>query len=787
MFEQFHLRMSHLWAKSPPEPGRDGYPLFQHTLDVCWQAAQFYRSRGAEWPLRDSARLSRILAYAALLHDFGKAHRDFQAALKPPHPRFQNRHEVLSLTFLSHLGIPETERHWLSAAIASHHKGLFELFEGGAPFYPSGLFRGPDSKASHLARGIAESDRQTLIDVLEHAADIFRATGWPSIEPYPMIRVPPLSILEALSEAAIGINRFLGGFSPIRSLRPGVPLDRDWPSVVAAIHARGLIINSDHLASFGRHEVTSALSKVSDVRDILRKKINVFNSFQGSAANCGTSAVLVAPTGSGKTEAALLWAAAQTELSKRNGRAVILLPYQASMNAMQQRLVCDLFPSALKDRLSWNSSVSLAHGRSVRKIYEALLDQNYEPGESARLAKGQEELARLHSSPILISSAFSLIRLILASRGAEGLLEAFSGARIVLDEIHAYEPAVTAMVLASVRFLIDRLNAAVLIMTATMPQHLKDALLAAVPGAAFLTAGDDVMDQAPRHRLRLADINALSDQAYDWIRAAAVDQSVLVVLNQIRRATALYQKLRNAGCDVVLLHSRFNYEDRARIENQLTPKPGRILVATQAVEVSLNVSFSQCFSELAPLESLQQRFGRCNRRGEAGAPAPVTVFCEVPALPYDREHLNAVLGALRGHCGEMEYAPLAEKAMAGLLNMSYPQSMKENLSRAIQTGFKDIRKHVVEEFTPYGPRDAAQRDDLEQRWQDLFDGEEVLPDVLVDRARRESSWLGRARYMVPVPSRWLGRLNAEWDSELMCHVAAADYNRDTGLSIRASS
>src|ERR1051326_498884 len=103
MIEEFHSRMSHLWAKSPREYEMCGYPLFQHTLDVCWQAAQFYCLREATWPLNDSAQLPRILAYAALLHDFGKIHRDFQLALRPPHPRFQNRHEVLSLIFVAHL------------------------------------------------------------------------------------------------------------------------------------------------------------------------------------------------------------------------------------------------------------------------------------------------------------------------------------------------------------------------------------------------------------------------------------------------------------------------------------------------------------------------------------------------------------------------------------------------------------------------------------------------------------------------------------------------------------
>jgi len=73
---------------------------------------------------------------------------------------------------------------------------------------------------------------------------------------------------------------------------------------------------------------------------------------------------------------------------------------------------------------------------------------------------------------------------------------------------------------------------------------------------------------------------------------------------------------------------------------------------------------------------------------------------------------------------------------------------------------------------------------LEKQWQDLFDGEEILPDVLLQRARTESTWLGRARYMVPVPSYWLKKVNAVWNSELICFVGEADYDELTGLKLR---
>ena len=73
------------------------------------------------------------------------------------------------------------------------------------------------------------------------------------------------------------------------------------------------------------------------------------------------SALLIAPTGAGKTEAALLWA-----LNNRKGgeRIFYVLPYQVSINAMAQRL-CELFPDENnKTKLGENQNVAIVHSNS---------------------------------------------------------------------------------------------------------------------------------------------------------------------------------------------------------------------------------------------------------------------------------------------------------------------------------------------------------------------------------------------------------------------------------------
>ncbi|WP_409994611.1 hypothetical protein [Pseudoalteromonas neustonica] len=69
--------------------------------------------------------------------------------------------------------------------------------------------------------------------------------------------------------------------------------------------------------------------------------------------------------------------------------------------------------------------------------------------------------------------------------------------------------------------------------------------------------------------------------------------------------------------EIDLFHARYTFSDRARIEKQILDiygkhagRQGRILVATQVVEQSLDLDFDLLVSQIAPIEFLMQRMGR---------------------------------------------------------------------------------------------------------------------------------------------------------------------------------
>jgi CRISPR-associated endonuclease/helicase Cas3 len=769
--------MGHLFAKSAKAGIQTS--LLQHSLDVCWQTRQFLSAYQPTWPLESSANFARIMAYASLMHDFGKIHPSFQGALRGER-QFGNRHEILSLAFIEYLEIPENEVSWIAAAIATHHRDWYGLRERYAAI----------SEANDLGRltsGIPETDVHLLYELLGHAPQIFRELGWPNFAFYklkPFARVDHAAAITAAREL---IEKLVSSFEAKQSKsRPGQQVLRNEAAVLGGLHARGWLLSADHLASFRPVELKVALTHPSEVEE--RYPNTIWRPHQVELRQHSGSALMIAPTGSGKTEAALLWAANQA-IEGCRGRICLLLPFQTSLNAMQKRLIDRFTDQHVKDDPEqWNHYVSLIHGRTSRVLYEAFLDRDYSPIAAEVLAKDQNSLARLLAAPIAVSTVFSIVRLLFATKGPERLWATMSGARIVVDEIHAYDPQVTAMTLAVLQFLQSKLGARVLLMSATVPTHLEECLtemlnIRRVPSA-------PPYDQRPRHQLSLLAFDCLSEEAFHQIQQAADHGSVLVVVNQIKRAMAVWRRLNDSGRKAQLLHSRFNMADRVRIEQSIVQKPlkGTILVATQAVEVSLDVSFDRCFTELAPIESIMQRFGRCNRYYNAPQPAPVSVFLEFPAgnkshLPYSDDHLARVREALVAFVDGTS-RPLADSDANDLLQNSYPEQMRRDLKQAVKDRIQELQRVFLAPWKPFGLSSNKDKQVLEDQWAQLFDGEEVLPKSLLELAR-SGGRLAATRYLVPIQGQQRRRLNSvtSIDQDLGLAVIERAYSSEIGLDL----
>ena len=150
---------------------------------------------------------------------------------------------------------------------------------------------------------------------------------------------------------------------------------------------------------------------------------------------------------------------------------------------------------------------------------------------------------------------------------------------------------------------------------------------------------------AARHK-KLAD--AMATKAISYLEAG--QRRILIVVNRVATAEVLFAELNLAktqkshGPAVKLLTGRMRPLDRQELIGELTTLyqlkssapsadvPCLILIATQCIEVGADYDFDALITELAPLDSLRQRFGRLNRQGRE-IPAPAAIFAPEEVLP----------------------------------------------------------------------------------------------------------------------------------------------------------
>ncbi len=148
--------------------------------------------------------------------------------------------------------------------------------------------------------------------------------------------------------------------------------------------------------------------------------------------------------------------------------------------------------------------------------------------------------------------------------------------------------------------------------------------------------GDDLQDArlSRRHNARkiVTEIPMESGKGYARKMAEFVAEKhesgtmTLVIVNTVERSQEIYKALNNPRwvsleAETVLIHSRFRGQEREEKREMLSRDidktgPGRVVVATQAIEAGVDISAKTLMPELAPWPSMVQRFGRCNREGK---------------------------------------------------------------------------------------------------------------------------------------------------------------------------
>jgi CRISPR-associated endonuclease/helicase Cas3 len=604
------IAIDSLWAKSAASGAAGcGYPLLPHLLDVAAVARELLELVPCPVTLPCNEQwLSALVG----CHDLGKATPGFQAKLPGATTAVAgapDRHDASTVPLLSQQllrrGLDQPTAWLLANAVGAHHGHRVNPVDLQA----AGRWRfTPDWLAAH--------------DQL--FADVINATGATSI--------PALPSNSALRSAFL---QWLMGLTSVA----------DWIGSSEAICREDRLTSwsADGLAWFAssrelaRHELVAiglagagfkqhasgaeALALALDGRAPRPLQVAAAEVIDQLGDQPGL-VVIEAPMGEGKTEAGF---------ALGHGRGLYLaMPTQATANALFGRVAKFLAHAAVG-----SVQLVLAHGAGgpapattrLREIGLGSADSGVSAGwwfqGSKRSLLCQYGIGSVDQGLIgVLNARHQFVRLFGLSRRT-----------VVFDELHAYDAYTGGLIERLVAWL-QHMGCRVVLMSATLPEARRDALLhawagsdqvspaAAYPRITWATPGRIRAVAFPasrRQQLRLEAIDPdhVADQAAEMAQRGA---RVLLVVNTVARAQLLFQQVHQK-VPATLFHARFPMAQRLQIEqvvlDQFGPdgsgRGGHVLVATQVAEQSLDIDMDVLLTDLAPVDLVLQRAGRIHR------------------------------------------------------------------------------------------------------------------------------------------------------------------------------
>jgi len=667
-------------AKSEPP-----IPLKQH-IDECLTVYESLRKAFGRLPVNDSTHFWELVRLGVIFHDLGKSHTGFQKMLEGnPRDWYHQRHELFSASFIDCLDLPEEDKLLLKLVIAGHHKDFCFLFDHLQHEYKTG------EDIFSLGEGGKLDWEEETQKIDDRFIQSFLKGYNVSLKPS-SLAIPMQLVKNYMQKPANSTN------INFRIL----------------LLAAGVLKQCDHSASAGIFKMNVLEEK--HFKFLYGTKWAPY-FHQKKASETNGNIVLTAPTGSGKTEASLMWLHKQLK-ENGQGRTFYILPFTASINAMFERL-----DEKMQGK---NEIVGVVHGKLSEYIESRFGDEHYSL-QNEKLKRELKESFRALVPPIKVATPFQLLKSIFGLKGFEKGIFEMSGGYFIFDEIHAYDPEVTAQIKVLIEFATQFLNVKVCLMTATLPMFLKKEFTDAIGEHSEISANAELYQSFIRHCIKVAD-GLLSEHIDEIQQRLDTGEKVLVVSNTVKQAQAIYNRL--GASKKVLLHSAFNGTDRNQKESELMSDEVKLLVGTQAIEVSLDIDFDVIFTEPAPLDALLQRFGRVNRHrvnGKYRPPCDCIVFAErndVDKYIYKNEEvIIRTLDALN-NIQSKNLGVVAENELQFYIDQVYPnwsEKEKEDFDRVYTHLSADVRENLAP-FIYYPHR--------EEEFEKQFDGVRVLPSIL---------------------------------------------------------
>lgn len=664
-----------LWGKTTDDE-RFHRAIF-HMIDVALVARALLAASGSRrirnavrhaWAGADLDQLEAWLPFIIALHDIGKISAPFQRQQTTPGAKIQHARLLREGFDLGSEGdAPPTHSAvsawWLNARHAAIEPGisrdtLFALRDAAGGHH--GWFA---SDLESAVGGYLARHEPSVWDDLRHEgyqlmrAALGPATGSLAAIGRPRRVRPATAALTGLTVIADWVASNAHYFTPDCSSSLDRYLEISKARAFDALFEIGLITNRPAVLYAG---FQAAFPDRADLRD-LQSQIDALD-----IVNLPSPGLFIveAPTGEGKTEAALALARRLTSQGASD-ELYFGLPTMATSNQMFRRLT-DFF-----ERLyGTDGAVKLAHGqatlveRELRRLERRRGAGDSDPSRdtsAAWVASDEQALQWFGSSKRALLAPFGVgtvdqVELTgLNVRHAMLRLFGLAGKVVIIDEVHAYDTYMSTILEHTLGWLAS-MGTSVILLSATLPIDRHQALarhylaglravrlervtvapVSAYPALAIYGANQERQIAPAAFRTQSLAIQFVADpdiaaQAQRLLDLTEHGGAVARICNRVDDAQQLYAELRRRNIPGLLLHARFPLDERQAREEAVDRAVGKatkrapgdrlIVIGTQVLEQSLDYDVDVMVSDLAPIDLLLQRAGRLHRHARLRAAA----------------------------------------------------------------------------------------------------------------------------------------------------------------------
>jgi CRISPR-associated endonuclease/helicase Cas3 len=637
------------WGKTGQQPG-EFHPALFHMLDVGYTARALLETPASSRWRRvlghalgcDSESLGQWLPFFIAIHDIGKVSSIFQSARSEQRARLEGlgfafgpqsdiHHSVIGQVFIndvlsSDVKTPLPGALWQAINIcAGGHHGRF-------------LAPDPLKEARSFLKHHEPKEWHELRLATVEALRPFLLTKAPATWPEPKNISTAIAMLTGFTILCDWLGSDNGVFQP----ESGADLAEYVR--VSATRAQKAV------SAAGFHVSTSSMAPITFAELFVDKRParplqEAIDAIPAAVLDGPCLAIIEAPTGEGKTEAALALAHRLAQASGTD-ELYYALPTTATSNQMFGRL-----QEHLCDRLGLSAQVKLVHGQAFLVEdglrLDPLGDEANDHAVAAQEWFGPKKRALL--APFGVGTIDQVELAVLNVKHTALRMIGLAGKVVIFDEVHAYDTYMTTIIEMLLKWL-RALGSSAIILSATLPQTRRAALARAYgvdmehdteaqtyPSLWIYGKGLShhaaPRAQLPARNLSLSFLNVGDDESSVEVKARWLLKNVAQggcacwMTNTVQRGQEIFEAVeRFAGAedlaiDRILLHAQYPLSEREKREQELKNKYGPqgsrpergIVIGTQVLEQSLDLDFDVMVTDLAPVDLLLQRAGRLHR------------------------------------------------------------------------------------------------------------------------------------------------------------------------------